>query len=142
VLSAPVKLRNLLFTSAVIGLAIFMPACFRGPAQQAWTVELQEGEYQTVRHPEKRYFATIWPDGLQVSFPAVQGHFGSYTFQQEKFPVGEPMFLSCPGSPDLLPMRVVRLDSIEADQRYRIEWLAESPAASDGAGRVVHSLPR
>ncbi len=140
----PISLRNLFCTSVVVCLAIFVTACSRdpansqNPAEDAWSVELREAEYKTVRHPEKRYYASIEPDGLQVSFNTAQGHFGSYTFPVREFPLGEPVFLLCPGSPDLLPMRVVRLNG-EANQRYKIEWLAESPATSDGARKVVRS---
>jgi hypothetical protein len=101
-------------------------------------VELVEAEYKTVRHPDKRFYATIQPDGLQVSFMTVMGNFGSYTFPMERFVVGQPAYLSCPGSPDLLPLRVVRLQG-DANQRYRIEWLPESPVATDGASSVVRS---
>ena len=129
-----VSVRNLFFV--VIYLAIFVLACSQNPDKEAWSIELREVEHKTAKHPEKKYYAQIWPDGLQVSFNTAQGHFGSYTFPSEEFPVGEPVFLSCPGSPDLLPMRVVRLN--EAND-YKIEWLAKSPATSDGAGKVVRS---
>lgn len=142
-----VMLRNVLFTSAVIWLAIFVPACAPGPSkldrsEQAWSIELREAEYKTVQHPEKKYFATILPDGLQVSFHTAQGHFGSYTFPTREFPLGEPVFLLCPGSPDLLPMRVVLIKGDNNDSNeyhdYKIEWLAKSPATSDGS-KVIHS---
>lgn len=143
----PVMVRNVLFTSAMICLAIFVPACAQGPAKQnpaehAWSIELREAEYKTVEHPEKKYSATILPDGLRVSFHTAQGHFGSYTFPAKEFPPGEPVFLLCPGSPDLLPMRVVLIKGDNNDSNayhdYKIEWLAESPATSGGA-RVVRS---
>jgi hypothetical protein len=127
----------MLFTSAMICLAIFVTACAQDPAEHAWSIELREAEHKTVQHPEKKYFATIWPDGLQVSFHTEQGHFGSYTFPTKEFPLGEPVFLLCPGSPDLLPMRVVLIKGDKNDSNeyhdYKIEWLAKSPATSDGA---------
>ena len=139
-----VSLGNLVCTSVVVCLAIFVTACSRdpansqNPAEDPWSVELREAEYKTAMHPEKRYFATILPEGVVVRFPTAQGNFGSYTFLREEFPLGEPAFLSCPGSPDLLPMRVVRLNDSEVNQKYKIEWLAEPPATSDGV-RVVRS---
>lgn len=132
----PVNVRNLFF--AMVFLAIFVLACSRDSDKHPWSVELREAEHKTVRHPDKRYYATIWPDGIQVSFDTAQGHFGSYTFPHKEFPSGEPMCLSCPGSPDLLPMRVVRLNG-EANHKYKIEWLAKSPTTSDGACKVVSS---
>ena len=146
----PVSLGNRFFTSVVICLAIFVPACTQdsakhaqGPAEDARSVELREAEHKTVQHPEKKYFATIWPDGLQVSFHTAQGHFGSYTFPHKEFPLGEPVFLLCPGSPELLPMRVALIKGDKNDLNdyhdYKIEWLAESPATSDGARKVVRS---
>ena len=139
----PVSLRNLFFTSIVICLAIFVLACAQDPAQHAWSIELREAEYKTVQHPEKKYFAKIWPDGLQVSFHTAQGHFGSYTFPHKEFPLGEPVFLSCPGSPELLPVRVVLIKgdnkNLNDYHDYKIEWLAESPVTSDGARKVVRS---
>jgi hypothetical protein len=145
--TSPLTVRNELFTSAMICLAILVPACALGPAnpgrtEQAWTIELREAEHKTVQHPEKKYFATIWPDGLQVSFHTAQGHFGSYTFPTKEFPLGEPVFLSCPGSPDLLPMRVALIKGDKNDSNeyhdYKIEWLANSPASPDGA-KIVRS---
>jgi len=146
----PVRVRNLLFTSAVICLALFVSAFAQAPAEHgqrqrfaqdppkhAWIVELREEEYKTVRHPEKRFYADIWSTGLQVHFKTALGHFGTYEFAHEKFPVGETAFLSCPGSPDLLPLRVVRLNDSEVNYCYKIEWLAKSPATSDGASIVV-----
>lgn len=142
-----VMLRNVLFTSAVIWLGIFVPACAPGSpkhdrSEQAWGIELREAEHKTVQHPEKKYFATILPDGLQVSFHTAQGHFGSYTFPTREFRLGEPVFLLCPGSPDLLPMRVVLIKGDNNDSNeyhdFKIEWLARSPATSDGS-KVVHS---
>ena len=143
----PVMVRNVLFTSAMICLAVFVSACARGPAKQdraetGWIVELREAEHKTVQHPEKKYYATIWPDGLQVSFHTAQGHFGSYTFPTREFPLGEPVFLLCPGSPDLLPMRVVLIKGDNNDSNeyhdYKIEWLDKSPTALDGA-KIVRS---
>ena len=143
----PVMVRNAVFTSAMISLAILVPACALGPAKQdraesGWTIELREGEHKTVRHPDKKYFAMIWPDGLQVSFHTAQGHFGSYTFPVKEFPLGEPVFLLCPGSPDLLPMRVVLIKGDSNDSNayhdYKIEWLDKSPATSAGT-KVVRS---
>ena len=155
----PVRVLNLLFTSAVICLApLFVFSCqertrettvpigtkvteerssAQAPAEHAWSIELREEEYKTVRHPEKRFYADIWSTGLQVHFKTALGHFGTYEFAHEKFPVGVPAFLSCPGSPDLLPLRVVRLNEGEVNYCYKIEWLAKSPATSDGASIVV-----
>ena len=146
----PVCLQNLLFTSVVICPAIFVPACTqdsakhaRGPIEGSRSVELREAEYKTAQHPEKKYFATILPDGLRVSFHTAQGHFGSYTFPHKEFPPGEPVFLLCPGSPDLLPLRVALIkgdnDDLNDYHDYKIEWLAESPATSEGARKVVRS---
>ena len=143
----PVMVRNVLLASAVVCLAIFLSACSLGTSKQdrgesGWSIELREAEHKTVQHPEKKYFATIWPDGLQVSFHTAQGHFGSYTFPTKEFPLGEPVFLSCPGSPDLLPMRVALIKGDKNDSNdyhdYKIEWLPNSPATSDGA-KVVRS---
>jgi hypothetical protein len=150
----PVSLRNLFFTSVVICLAIFVPACSQDPAKDAGSsepregehktvkdagsIELREGEYKTAKHPEKDYFAKIWPSGLQVLFNTAQGHFGQYDFPHEEFPLGESTSLLCPGSPQLLPMRVVRLNG-EAEHKYKIEWLAESPGTSDGGRKIVRS---
>ena len=140
-----VSLGNPFCTSVVICLAIFVTACSRGPAnsqnpaEHTWSVELREAEYKTAMHPEKQYFATILPEGPVVSFNTAQGHFGRYTFPREEFPLGEPAFLSCGGSPDLLPMRVVRLNDSEVNQKYKIEWLAKPPATSDGV-RVVSAV--
>src|SRR5215204_6517925 len=97
----PVMVRNVPFTSAMICLAMFVQACAAGPAKQdtgehASSIELREAEHKTIQHPEKKYFATIWPDGLQVSFHTAQGHFGSYTFPTREFPLGEPVYLLCP----------------------------------------------
>jgi hypothetical protein len=131
-----VGLRNLFLTSAVMCLAMFVPACTKAPATNASGIELREVEHKTIKHPVKDYFANIWPYGLQVSFNTAQGHFGTYEFPHNEFPLGEPTFLSCPGSPDFLPMRVVRLN--EAND-YKIEWLAKSPATSEGARKVVRS---
>lgn len=131
-----VSLGNLFF--ALVFLAIFVLACSRDSDKHPWSVELREAEHKTAKHPEKKYYTTIWPDGLQVSFHTIQGHFGSYTFPREEFPLGELAFLSCPGSPDLLPMRVVRLNDSEVNQKYKIEWLAKPPATSGGV-RVVRS---
>ncbi|MEK6284009.1 MAG: hypothetical protein AABN95_26975 [Acidobacteriota bacterium] len=142
-----VRIRNLLFASVAIYLGIFVSACLRlgehSPAkdkhsatEHAWSVELREAEYKTVQHPKKKYFATILPDGLRVSFHTAQGHFGSYTFPVKSFPLGEPTFLLCPGSPELLPMRVVLIKGANNDLNdyhdYKIEWLDKSPATSGG----------
>jgi hypothetical protein len=129
----PVSLRNLFFTSVVI--AIFVLACSQNPIRDGWSIELREVEHKGVKHPEKHYFASILPGGLRVSFDTTQGHFGIYEFPHKEFPLGETAFLLCPGSPDFLPMRVVRLN--EAND-YKIEWLAKSPATSDGR-KVVRS---
>jgi hypothetical protein len=135
-----ISVRNLFFTLAVI--AIFVIACSKDTAKQGWSIELREAEHKTVQHPEKKYFATILPDGLQVSFHTTQGHFGSYTFPHKAFLLGEPTFLLCPGSPDLLPMRVVFIKGANNDLNdyhdYKIEWLDKSPASSDGR-KVVRS---
>lgn len=137
-----VSLRKLFFTPAVICLGIFILACPQNAAKQGWSVELREAEYKAVQHPEKKYYANIQPDGLQVSFHTAQGHFGSYTFPHKAFPQGEPAFLSCPGSPDLLPMRVVLIkganDDLNVYHDYKIEWLDKSPEASDKA-HIVRS---
>jgi hypothetical protein len=136
----PVSLRNLFFTSAV--MAIFLLACTKGTSKQDWSVKMREAEHKTVQHPEKKYFAKIWPDGLQVSFHTAQGHFGSYTFPHKEFLLGEPAFLLCPGSPDLLPVRVVLINGANNDLNvyhdYEIEWLDKSPATA-GETRVVRS---
>lgn len=129
-----VSVCNLFFV--VVCLAVFVLACSQNPANNAWSIELREAEHKTAKHPEKKYFASIWPDGLQVSFHATQGHFGSYTFPHDAFPLRGRTFLSCPGSPELLPMRVVRLNGAND---YKIEWLAESPVTSDGADKIVRS---
>ena len=135
-----VSVQNLFFV--VICLTLFVLACSKETAKNDWSVELREAEYKTVQHPEKKYFATIWPDGLQVSFNTAQGHFGSYTFPHKAFPLGEPAFLSCPGSPDLLPMRVILIKGANNDLNdyhdYKVEWLDKPPPTSDGA-KVVRS---
>jgi hypothetical protein len=134
-----VNLPNLFFTLTV--MAIFLLACTKDGPKQGRSVELREAEHKTVQHPEKKYFASIWPDGLQVSFHTAQGHFGSYTFPHKEFQLGEPAFLSCPGSPDLLPMRAVLIKGSKDSNDYhdyRIEWLDKSPATSDGT-RIVRS---
>ncbi|HKO42713.1 MAG TPA: hypothetical protein VJU84_05460 [Pyrinomonadaceae bacterium] len=143
----PVMVRNVLFTSAMLCQAIIVSGCAQGPAKQnraepGWIIEVLEAEHKTVQHPEKKYYATIQPDGLQVSFHTAQGHFGSYTFPARDFPLGEPVFLLCPGSPDLLPMRVVLIKGDSNDSNdyhdYMIEWLDKPPATPDGA-KVVRS---
>jgi len=141
-----VRIRNLLFALVAIYLVIFVSACLRfekhSGTEHAWSVELREAEHKTVQHPEKKYSAKILPDGLQVSFHTAQGHFGSYTFPHKEFSLGEPMFLLCPGSPDLLPMRVALIKGSNNDLNdyhdYKIEWLDKSPATSGGT-RIVRS---
>ena len=145
--ASALMVRNELFTSAMICLALLVPACAPRPAKQdraepGWIIEVREAQHKTVQHPEKKYYATIQPDGLQVSFHTAQGHFGSYTFPTREFPLGEPVFLLCPGSPDLLPMRVVLIKGNNNDSNeyhdYKIEWLDKPPAKPDGA-KVVRS---
>jgi hypothetical protein len=146
----PVRVRNMLFTSAVICLALFVSACAQAPAEHgqrerftqdppkhAWRIELIYTEHKTVKHPKKKVYATIWPDGLQVSFTPKDGGFGSYMWEHEQFPVREPVFLSCKASLDLLPMRVVRLKEVGDYVDYEIEWLAEPPTNSDGERKVA-----
>jgi hypothetical protein len=153
----PVRFRNLPFTSAVICLALFMSACAqattdtssgatREPSRanrsqsgetHAWSIELRYAEHKTVKHPEKKIYATIWPDGIQVTFTTADGRFTPYTWEHEQFPVREPVFLSCHASLDLLPMRVARLKEVGDYVDYEIEWLAELPTKSDGARKVA-----
>ena len=149
----PVCLRKLFFTSAVICLGIFILACSQNSAKQGGIneavddeqgriIEVVDAEHKTVKHPDKKYYVTIQADGLQVSFHTAQGHYGYYTFPHKAFTQGEPAFLLCPGSPDLLPMRAVLIrganNDLNAYHDYRIEWLDESPAASGGA-HIVRS---
>lgn len=131
-----IDLRNLFFALAVI--AIFVLACSkdRNTAKNDWIVILREDEHKGAKHPEKRYYANIWPGGLQVSFYTTQGHFGDYEFPHEEFPLGESACLLSPGSPEILPMRVVRLNKVND---YKIEWLDKSPSPSDGTCKVVRS---
>ena len=140
-----VRVRNLLFIPIAIYLVIFMSAClpFAERSSGGWSVELREAEHKSVQHSEKKYYASIMPDGIQVSFHTAQGHFGSYTFPHRDFTPGEPTFLLCSGSPELLPMRVVLIKGASNDLNeyhdYKIEWLDKSPATSGGASKVVRS---
>ena len=99
-----------------------------GPA-----VTLIEREHKTIKHPTKKYYLTIWPDGPQVSFENIYGNFASYTFPTEGFTLNEPCALLSRGSPDLLPVLATRVGPND----YRIEWLEASPSA--GSVRVVKS---
>jgi hypothetical protein len=144
------SIRKLFFISVVICLGLFNLGCpltpisqdSSNPNSQGSIIELREAEHKAAQHPEKKYYANVQPDGLQVSFHTAQGHFGSYTFPHKAFTQGEPSFLSCPGSPDLLPMRVALVRGASNDLNvyhdYRIEWLDNSPATSGGA-RIVRS---
>ena len=139
-----VNLLNLLFTLTV--MAIFLLSCtstrdggIDTSGQDDWSVELREDEHKTIKHPDKKVYVQIQFDGLQVSFPSDQGHFPSYTFEHDKFQIGEPVFLSCPGSKDLLPMRVelVKRSNDPKDYHvYKIEWLENAPATSSGT-RII-----
>ena len=156
--AAPAGRRSLRLPLAVFCLAISLSGCTpdsaapaqdpanvaqepaqgsQGNSQHARIAELREEEHRTVKHPDRDFYAGTWPDGFRVSFETAQGHFGDYSFPKGAFPIGEPVFLLPPGSPDLLPLRVVRLPG-EADQRYRVEWL-DGPPAPDGATTVVRS---
>lgn len=139
-----VNLLNLFFTLAV--MAIFLLACtseqdgrFDTSGQDDWSVELREDEHKTVKHPDKKNYATILSNGLQVSFQGDQVHFPSYTFAHKEFQLDEPVFLSCPGSEDLLPMRVelIKRSKDAKDYHvYKIEWLDKAPARSSGT-RII-----
>ena len=98
------------------------------------SIVLREAEYKTVKHPTKKYYAKTWPDGLGVSFKNSYGNFADYTFPTEGFVLNEETYLLSRGSPDLLPMRVVRI----AENDYRIEWLPSSPARGTNM-KVVQS---
>jgi hypothetical protein len=138
------NLLNLFFTLTV--MAIFLLGCtFKqdGSVDTSksgeWSVELREEEHKTIKHPNKKTYATIQTDGLQVSFQSDEVHFPSYTFAHKEFHLGEPVFLSSPGSKDLLPMRVVLIKRSEDPKDYhvyRIEWLDKAPATSDGT-RII-----
>lgn len=137
-----VRIQNLLIALTAIYLVIFMSACLR-LGKDSSSIELREAEHKTAQHPEKKYYASIQPDGIQVSFHTEQGHFGSYTFPHKAFTTGEPAYLLCPGSPELLPMRVVLIRGANNDLNvyhdYKIEWLDKSPRTSGGATKVVQS---
>jgi hypothetical protein len=137
------NLLNLFITLAVI--AIFLLACTSkqdgsvDTSKLEWSVELREIEHKTIKHPDKKIYAQIQFDGLQVSFPSDQGHFPSYTFAHNEFQLGEPVFLSSPGSKDLLPMRVVLIKRSEDPTDYhvyKIEWLEKTPATASGT-RII-----
>ena len=95
------NLLNLFFTLTV--MAIFLLGCtFKqdGSVDTSksgeWSVELREEEHKTIKHPNKKTYATIQTDGLQVSFQSDEVHFPSYTFAHKEFHLGEPVFLSSP----------------------------------------------
>jgi hypothetical protein len=48
-----------------------------------WTAELRESEHKTIRHPTRKFYASIWPDGVQVSFKNGAESFPTYTFPAE-----------------------------------------------------------
>jgi hypothetical protein len=110
------------------------PQAASKPAESKWTVVLIEAEYKTVKHPEKDYFAVALPDGLRMSFMTPAGHFGRYAFPTEQFPLNESVYLLSKGSPDLLPVKVTRINATD----YRLEWLPASPSQA-GAVKVVGS---
>ena len=145
-----VNLLNLFLTLAV--MAIFLLGCNfkqdrsverREAEQPDRIVEVREAEHKAARSPNKKYTASILPDGLQVSFHTTQGHLGFYTFPHKEFRQGEPVFLLSPGSPELLPMRVLLIKGAPNDLNefhdYRIEWL-DQPPANAGGTRVVRSF--
>jgi hypothetical protein len=114
--------------------ATVAPAAFAQTTQQhEWVVEMREDEHKTTRHPTKKFYASIWPDGIQVSFAKGEDSFPSYTFPAKDFVLGEATYLLSPAMPSLLPMRVTRI----AENDFRLEWLKESPAA-DGT-KIVES---
>lgn len=96
-----------------------------GPA-----VTLREAEHKTSKHPTKKYYVTIWPDGPQVSFQNTSGNFASYTFPADAFPLNQPCALLSPGSPSLLPLRATRVGPND----FRIEWLEAPPSAESLKG--------
>ena len=107
----------------IVGLPCEAVATTQGLAGTA--VTLREAEHKTSKHPSKKYYVNIWPDGPQVSFLNTSGNFASYTFPTEAFPLNQPCALLSPGSPNLLPLRVTRVGPND----YRIEWLEAPPSA-------------
>jgi hypothetical protein len=98
-------------------------------------VELRYSEHKTVRHPTKKYYVSIWPYGLQVSFENSFGNFATYEFPADAFTADEPSYLLSRGSPDLLPLRATRI----AENDFRVEWLEETPSADDVDGPIILS---
>jgi len=99
-----------------------------GPA-----VTLRESAHKTSKHPTRKYYVTIWPDGPQVSFLNAYDNFASYTFPTSSFPLNVPCALLSPGSPYLLPLFATRVGPND----YRIEWLEAPPPP--GSLKVVKS---
>ena len=118
----------------VAALAIHgeLPQASAGTSQEPkWAVVLIEAEFKTAKHPEKEYYAIALPDGLRLSFTNAYGNFARYAFPTEQFPLNQSVYLLSKGLPDLLPVKVTRINATD----YRIEWLKASPA--DAAGLKV-----
>ena len=98
---------------------------------------LFQGDHRTLKHPWTTLYLEVWPDGLRTSFPAMQGHFGVYTFRKDLLvrADGGWLALSCPGSLEPLPIRV-RLSS----RGYQIEWLPGPPSRADVAAVATYEL--
>ena len=116
-----------IFSLAIIAATLTVGLPFRADAQSSGAagpiVTLKELEHKTSKHPTKKYYVSIWPDGPQVSFQNKYGNFASYTFPSSEFPLNEPRALLSQGSPDLLPLRATRVGPND----YRIEWLETPP---------------
>ncbi len=105
----------------------------QAPAGAALAATLLYAEHKTLQHPTKNVYVNIWPNGPQVTFHNLYGNMATYEFPSEAFPLHEPCLLLSPGSPDFLPLRVVRIGPND----YRIEWLEAAP--TPGSLRVVSS---
>jgi len=110
-----------------------LPTEAQTPRAAGPPITLIEREHKTSAHPTKKYYASVWPDGLQVSFKTPAGHFGAYTFPTEAFPLNEPRALLSRGSPELLPILATRVGPND----FRIVWLEGSPAAN--SAKIVRS---
>lgn len=110
-----------------------LPTEAQAPRTAGPSVTLVEREHKTSAHPTKKYYASVWPDGLQVSFKTPAGHFGAYTFPTEAFPLNEPRALLSKGSPELLPILATRVGPND----FRIVWLKGAPPAN--SAKIVGS---
>lgn len=119
--------------AATLAASLALPTVAQTTQASGPSITLIEREHKTSMHPTKHFFATVQPDGLQISFKRPAGPWGDYTFPTEAFPLNEPRILLSRGSPELLPVIATRVGPND----FRIVWLEGPPDAR--SAKVVGS---